>query len=123
MTRAWTRVADLPFALRSHALYAVRTTLRSAAGHQAISRNAGPWRSRPAHESLASRLVDERRIRGRWWLAGLPKKGATPGTFVISPRREVRLELDDDMKTNIDWWALGNDPEARTPLLRVFGEK
>ena len=27
------------------------------------------------------------------------------------------------MKTNIDWWALGNDPEARTPLLRVFGEK
>jgi hypothetical protein len=53
----------------------------------------------------------------------MPKKGATPGTLVISPRREVRLELDDDMKTGIDWWELSKDPEARLPLLRVFGEK
>jgi ApeA N-terminal domain 1 len=36
--------------------------------------------------------------------------------------REVRLELDDDMKTGIDWMSYWNDPDAQLPLVRVFGE-
>lgn len=66
--------------------------------------------------------MDHREIRGRWWLAGRRKRDATPGTLVISPRREVRLELDDDMDTGVDWIERWNDPDARVDLFRVFGE-